>query len=83
LEDVLLALALAADCDFFTLNCGTIFSNQVQMYQAMLGSIMYVVVWTHLDLLECCSKLGAFAHNPLDFHKVALHCLFYYLRSNC
>jgi hypothetical protein len=44
--------------EVLTANTGTATQNQIQKYQAMLGSVLYAVVWTRPDLAERCSKLG-------------------------
>lgn len=49
------------------------------LYQAQLGSLMYLSVWTHPDLSERCSRLGQYATNPSLEHSSSLRHVFSYL----
>lgn len=52
------------------------------LYQAQLGSLMYLSVWTRPDLSERCSKLGKYAHNPNLEHASSIRRVFAYLKGS-
>lgn len=56
-------------------------ADQRQLYQGMIGSALYVVVWTCPNILEQCSELGQYAYNPRAEHLSALHNLYAYLNG--
>lgn len=49
------------------------------LYQAMIGSLMWLTVWTRPDLAEHTSRLGQFAHNPAPEHHSSVRTVFAYL----
>lgn len=51
------------------------------LYQAQLGSLMYLSVWAGPDLSERCSRLGQFAHNLGLDHSSSLCRVFLYLKG--
>lgn len=52
-------------------NISTSVANKI-LYQAHLGSLMYLNVWTQPDISERFSKLGKYASNPNDQHASSL-----------
>lgn len=71
----------AADTDALLPNMAMATADQRQLYQAMLGSIMYAAVWTRPDISERCSRLGQFAHNPSAEHESLLRRVYNYLHG--
>lgn len=65
--------------DIFPSLRSTATPDQQHYYQAMLGSLMYLVIWTRPDLAERCSRLSQFAHCPAPEHESALCRVFAYL----
>lgn len=73
--------APAADSSVLIPSSNSATSDQRQLYQAMLGSIMYAAVWTRPDISERCSRLGQFAHNPSAEHESCLRRVYNYLQG--
>lgn len=61
---------LAPSTDTITLRINSVVATEetCHLYQALLGSLMYLSVWTRPDISERCSKLGQFAINPSPEH---------------
>lgn len=55
--------------------------DQRQLYQALIGSLMYLAVWTRPDIAERCSRLGQFAHNPASEHHSSLRNVMAYIKG--
>lgn len=47
----------------------------------MLGSLMYLVVWTRPDLAKRCATLGQYTHNPTLEHESNMRRIFAYLKG--
>jgi hypothetical protein len=53
----------------------------VKEYQAMIGSLLYLAVYTRPDILYSVIKLSQFCTNPTSDHLAAVKRIFRYLRS--
>ncbi|CAM6098115.1 unnamed protein product [Calypogeia fissa] len=51
------------------------------LFQAMVGSLMYLTVWTRPDIAERCAHLGQFAHNPAQEHHSSIRNVFAYVKG--
>ncbi|CAM6108199.1 unnamed protein product [Calypogeia fissa] len=56
-------------------------ADQRHLYQAMVGSLMYLAVWTRPDIAERCSRLGQFAHNPAAEHHSNIRNVLAYIKG--
>jgi hypothetical protein len=55
--------------------------EEVKEYQAMIGSSLYLAVYTRPDILYAVVKLSQFCTNPSQTHLAAVKRIFRYLRS--
>ena len=49
------------------------------LYQQMIGALMYLVTCTRPDLAFCVSYLSQFSSRPLDIHHTAVKRVFHYI----
>lgn len=47
----------------------------------MIGSLLYLAIWTQPNSAEQCARLGQFAHNLSSSHEASLRQVFFYFSS--